>query len=196
MFIVISIKKKKMLLVLSSVPLLKQQFNELKNGRSETNRDQKSKNFDSNLLKIDKKYYKGINIYYTWYITIKKIDDCENIYNVNPLYLLANDASEYIEEKDGNIYFIFYDSVNKNNTLLNKFANVWDGIKNEIKAINGGGEKNYRKDYMKIKSNSDDNLPLNNSLKYHAVAIIIRSVFEEGGKLYAQGFLDDCLYEL
>ena len=153
------------------------------------------KNFDSNLLKIDKKYYKGINIYYIT-ITIKKIHDCENIYNVNPLYFLANHASGYIEEKDGNIYFIFYDSVNKNNTLLNKFANVWDGIKNEIKAINGGGEKNYRKDYMKIKSNSDDNLPLNNSLKYHAVAIIIRSVFEEGGKLYAQGFLDDCLYEL
>ena len=37
------------------------------------------KNFDSNLLKIDKKHYTGINIYYIRYITIKKIDDCENI---------------------------------------------------------------------------------------------------------------------
>ena len=59
----------------------------------------KLKNFDSNLLKIDKKHYKGINIYYIGYITIKKIDDCENIYSVNPLYLLVNHASGYIEEK-------------------------------------------------------------------------------------------------
>ena len=37
------------------------------------------KNFDSNLLKIDKKHYKGINIYYIGYITIKIIDDCDDI---------------------------------------------------------------------------------------------------------------------
>ena len=65
------------------------------------------KNFDSNLLKIDKKHYKGINIYYIGYITIKKIDDCENIHSVNPLYLLVNHASGYIEEKNGNKYLIF-----------------------------------------------------------------------------------------
>ena len=54
-------------------------------------------NFDSNLLKIDKKHYKGINIYYIGYITIKKIDDCENIHSASPLYLLVTHASEYIE---------------------------------------------------------------------------------------------------
>ena len=32
------------------------------------------KNFDSNLLKVDKKSYKNIDIYYTGYITIKDID--------------------------------------------------------------------------------------------------------------------------
>ena len=42
------------------------------------------KYFESNLLKIDKKRYKGIDIYYIGYITIKKIDDCENIRSVNP----------------------------------------------------------------------------------------------------------------
>ena len=57
------------------------------------------KHFNSNLLKIDKKHYKGINIYYIGYITIKKIDDCENISSVNPLFLLVNHASRYIEEK-------------------------------------------------------------------------------------------------
>ena len=48
---------------------------------------------------------------------------------------------------------------------------------------------------MKIKFNSDENLPLNKPLKFHAITIIIRSVFEKGGKLYPQDFLDDTLYE-
>ena len=49
---------------------------------------------------------------------------------------------------------------------------------------------------MKIKINSDDELPLNKPLKFHAMTIIIRSVFEEDGKFYPQPFLDDTLYEL
>ena len=56
-------------------------------------------NFDSSLLKIDKKSYKGIGIYNIGYITIKKIDDYENIYSVNPLYLIIAHANGYIEEK-------------------------------------------------------------------------------------------------
>ena len=46
------------------------------------------KNFHSNLLKIDKKLHKDIDIYYFGYITIKKFIDCENIDSVNPLYLI------------------------------------------------------------------------------------------------------------
>ena len=115
------------------------------------------------------------------------------MYSVNPLYLIVNHASGYIEEKNGNKYLIFDDSVNENKGLLKKYADVWDGIKNKIKAINGGKENDYRKDYMKIKFNSDDGLPLNKPLKFHAMTIIIRSVFEEGGKLYLQVVLDDAL---
>ena len=48
------------------------------------------KNFESNLLKIDKQHYKGINIYYIGYITIKIIDDCESIYSDNSLHLQVN----------------------------------------------------------------------------------------------------------
>ena len=44
------------------------------------------KDFKPNLLEIDKKSYKNIDIYYIGYITIQKIDDYENIYGVNPLY--------------------------------------------------------------------------------------------------------------
>ena len=69
--------------------------------------------FYSSLLKINKKSYKNIGIYNIGYITIKKIDDYENIYSVNPLYLQVNHANGYIEEKNENKYLIFDDSVNE-----------------------------------------------------------------------------------
>ena len=152
------------------------------------------KNFESNLLQIDKKSCKNIGIYNIGYITIKQMDDCENIYSVNPLYLLVNHASRYIKEKNENKYLIF-DSTDENKELLKKYNDVWNGIKNKIEEMSNG-ECNYEKDYMKIKFNSDDNLPLNKPLKFHSMTITIRSVFEEDSKLYPQVFLDDTLYEL
>ena len=59
-----------------------------------------------------------------------------------------------------------------------------------------GYECDYESDYMKIKFNSNDNLPLNKHLKFHNMIITIRSVFEKDGKFYPQVFLDDTLYEL
>ena len=56
-------------------------------------------NFDSSLLKLNKKSHKDIGIYNIRYITIKKIGDCKNIYSVNPLYLGITHASGYIEKK-------------------------------------------------------------------------------------------------
>ena len=112
------------------------------------------------------------------------------------MYLLINHANGFIEETNENKYLIFDDSVNENKGLLKNYADVWKGIKNQIKSINDIRENDYEKDYMKIKFNSVDNLPLNKPLKFHTMAIIIRSVFEEDGKLYPQDFLDDTLYEL
>ena len=151
------------------------------------------KDFDARLLKIDKKSY--IDIYYIGYITIKKVDDSESIYSVNRLYLRINHVNGYIEEKNGNKYLIFA-SVDENKEVLKKYADFWDAIKNKIKAINGDKENDYEKDYMKIKFNSDDDLPLNKPLKFHVMTLIIRSVFEEDGKFYTQLFLDGTLYEL
>ena len=152
------------------------------------------KHFDLMLLKIDKKSYKDIGIYNIGYITIKKIDDCENIYSVNPLYLLVNHANGYIEEKGVNKYLIF-DFADENKELLKKYNYVWNKIKNKIEEVSSG-KCDYEKDYMKITFNSDDELPLNKPLKFHNMTISIRSVFEEDGKLYPQIFLDDTLYEL
>ena len=152
------------------------------------------KSFESKLLKIDKKSYKNIGIYNIGYITIKKVDDYENISNVNPLYLIIAHANGYIEQKGVNKYLIF-DSSDENKELLKKYNDVWNGIKNKIEEVSSG-KCDYEKDYMKIKFNSDDNLPLNKPLKFHSMTMISRSVFKEDDKLYPQVFLDDTLYEL
>ena len=108
------------------------------------------------------------------------------------MYLLINHADGYIVEKNGNKYLIF-DSTDENKELLKKYNDVWNGKK--IQEVSSG-EYDYEKDYMKIKFNSDDELPLNKPLKFHNMTIIISSIFQEDGKLYPQVFLDDTLYEL
>ena len=92
--------------------------------------------------------------------------------------------------------YIVFDSTDENKELLKKYNDVWWGIKNEIRTINGGTENDYERDHMKIKFNIDDDLPLNKPLKFHNMTIIIRFAFEEDGKLYPQVFLDDTWYEL
>ena len=77
----------------------------------------KLKILSQNSLKLTKKSYKNIGIYKIGYITIKKIDDCKNIYSLNPLYLLINHANGYVEEKGVNKYLIF-DYTDENKELL------------------------------------------------------------------------------
>ena len=55
--------------------------------------------FHSKLLAIDKKSHKDIDIYYIVYVTIKKFSDCENINNINPLYLIFHSATGYLKKK-------------------------------------------------------------------------------------------------
>ena len=146
------------------------------------------RNFHSNLLKIDKKSHKNIDIYYIGYIMIKKFSDCENIHSVNPLYLIIHSATGYFKEKNGEKYLII-DSTEK-------YEEGFSGIRSKIKTINGGKELFYEKKHTKIGVDTDDNLPLNKQLKFPTLTIIIRCVFQEGKKLYTQIYLDECLYEL
>ena len=101
---------------------------------------------------------------------------------------------DILKKKYVNKYLVF-DSTDKNKELLNKHNHFFNGIRDKMKEINSS-ECDYEKDYMKIKFNSDDNLPLNKPLKFHNMTITIRSVLEEDGKLYPQVFLDETLYEL
>ena len=57
------------------------------------------KHFDAKLLKIDKKDYKEIDIYYIDYVTVKKKDNCNNSNSVNPLYLTIDEMIGDFEEK-------------------------------------------------------------------------------------------------
>ena len=205
-----------MLFVLSLASVFKQKFNKLINGKSQTNKDKKSdllllqwhnyiEEFDLNLIKIDKKSYKDIDVYYIGYIKITKIDDCEKIYSVYSSYLIIAKVDEHIEcksverssagEKNGKKYLGF-DFTDENEEVLKKYTDFWDGIKNKIEKINGSKKGEYGKDFMKIKFNTDDNLPLNKPLKLHLLTIIVRCIFEEDSKFYPQLYLDDCLYEL
>ena len=88
--------------------------------------------FDSSLVKIDKKSYKDINVYFIGYITINKNDDYENIHSVNPLYLIIHSAAGHFKEKNDEKYLIL--------DLADKYEEAWSEIKSEIKTIIGGKE--------------------------------------------------------
>ena len=103
------------------------------------------KDFDARLLKIDKKDYNKIDIYYIGYVTIKKIADYNNN-SINPLYLMINEMIGHFEEKNENKYLVL-DDVNENKEVSKKYEEVWEGVKKEIETINGGEKIEYGKDF-------------------------------------------------
>ena len=146
------------------------------------------KDFQSNLLKIDKKPHKDFDIYYVGYITIKKINDCKNIHSVNPLYLIFNSATGYFKEENEKKYLIL-DSTEK-------YEEVFSDIISEIETINGGEKMYYENKYDRIGVNTDDVVPLNKKIRFPSLTIIIRCIFQNDKKLCPQIYLDECLYEL
>ena len=76
------------------------------------------------------------------------------------------------------------------------FTKLWDEIAYLIKTISEGKKGENEEDFMKIRYESDDNLPLNKILKFPMLTVIDRSVFEENVKYYPQVFLDECVYEV
>ena len=111
------------------------------------------------------------------------------------MYVITGKANGYIEENNGNKYLVFI-STDDNKNILAKLTKLWDDIKHFIETINEGKKDEYEKDFMKIKLNSDDNLPLNKMLKLHMLTVTVRSVFGDNSKYYSQVFLDECLYKL
>ena len=70
----------------------------------------------------------------------------------------------------------------KTKKFQKKYEEVWEGVKKEIEAINGGKKIEYGKDFLKTSFESNDDLPLNKPIKLRLLTIIIRSVFNEDDK--------------
>ena len=87
----------------------------------------------------------------------------------------------HFEEKNKNKYLVL-DDVNKNKEVLKKYEEVWEGVKKENETINSSKKIEYRKDYMKIRLKSNDDLPLNKPIKLRLFTINIRCVISEDGK--------------
>ena len=95
------------------------------------------------------------------------------------MYLIIGKVDGHIEEKNGSQYLVF-DFTHENKEVSKEYTELWNGFKNETETINGGKKGEYGKDFMKVSFDTDDNLPLNKQLTFDMLAIIIRSVYEEG----------------
>ena len=80
------------------------------------------------MLKIDKKDYSEIDIYYIGYVTVRKIANCNKINSVKPFYLMINETISHCEEKNENKYLVL-DDVDRNKEVSKKYEEVWEGVK-------------------------------------------------------------------
>ena len=79
--------------------------------------------------------------------------------------------------------------------LLRDYTEIWDEIKEQIELISDNKVIKYSKDFMKIKFESDDDLPLGKTINIPLCVIIVKGVFEEDSKYYPQVLLRECFYE-
>ena len=113
------------------------------------------------------------------------------INSVNPLHLMIKRIDRFVEQISGDKY-LNISNTQRNNEVLRKYLEVWNGIKDCVEKINDKDSK----DFMKTKFNSDDDIPLNRELYFPTITVVIRCVFAKDGKYYPRIFLDDCLHEV
>ena len=150
------------------------------------------KNVDPNNVKIDGKSYKNIVIYYFRYVTIKD-SEYVKINSVNPLYLIFNKVNGYFEEinKSKSLTLV---STNQSENFK-KYEELWSKIRDLIKSLTKNSN-DYDGKCMRIKFNSDDELPLNKTIEIPSMTIVFGAIFQENNKYYSQVFLDERLYLL
>ena len=157
--------------------------------------------FDSNLLEINKLSFKGVfslNIYYIKYIPTKSSDG-ESIYRTSNdedfLYFFLDDVDGCIEKND-RIKYIAFTPTEKNKEALKDYKKLWEETKRQIEVINDDEPIEYRKDFMKIRFESDNDLPLDKTFNIVDMIIVTASVLEKNGKFYPRIFLHECAYKL
>ena len=148
--------------------------------------------FDGSKIKVDKKYFNDIDIYYLGYEHKKKISECDVINSVNPLYLRIVDMKGQFEKgKDDAWYLVISDK----DDVYKKLVDIFESIKNKITEKTWDVVQ-YDKDYMKIKFESNNIFAADKDVNIHLATIIISAIFAQDGKYYLQLFLDDGLYKL
>ena len=151
-------------------------------------------NFDLNNIKIDtKRSYKDILIYYFGYVAIKDSKNLK-INSVNSLYLIFGKVNGYFDETNRNKYLTLVPT-NESKEIIKKYEELWNKIRDLIRSIIKKSD-DYDVNYMKIKFDSDDELPLNKTIKIPSMMTVVTAIFLENDKYYPQVFLDECLYRL
>ena len=146
--------------------------------------------FDASKIKVDKKDFNDIDIYYLGYEHKKKISECNVINSVNPLYLRIVDIKGQFEKgKDDAWYLVISDK-----DVYKKLVDIFESIKNKITEKTWDALE-YDKDYMKIKFESNNIFSIDNDVNIYTATIIIRAIFAKDGKYYPQLFLDGGLYK-
>ena len=146
--------------------------------------------FDESKIKVDKKDFNDIDIYYLGYEHKKKISECNVINSVNPLYLrIINMNGQFEKGKDDAWYLVISDK-----DVYKKLVDIFESIKNKITEKTWDALE-YDKDYMKIKFESNNIFPTDKDVNIYTATIIIRAIFATDGKYYPQLFLDDGLYK-
>ena len=126
------------------------------------------KSFDPNEIKIYEKSYQNIFIYYTGYVTIKD-SKYVKINSVNPLYLQQNGYFEKMYENK-HLALVLTNEINE---MIKKYYELWSKIRYLIRSITKNSD-DYDKKYMKIKFNSDEELPPNKTTEIHSMIIVVR----------------------
>ena len=116
------------------------------------------------------------------------------IYSVNPLHLIFRSVNGYFEEINRSKYLTLV-TTNKSKEKIKKYGELWSKIRDLIRSITTNSD-GYDDKYMKIKFNSDDELPLNKTIESPMIAIVARVAFHENNKYYPQIFLDECLHKI
>ena len=103
------------------------------------------------------------------------------------LYLFLDDIDGYTEENVGIKYLVFTPT-DKNKEALKNSTELWRETKKQIEVINDDEPTEYRKDFMKIKFESDNDLPLSETFNIVDMIIVVASVLEKNGKYYQHLF--------
>ena len=125
---------------------------------------------------------------------IYDIEYIKSLDNEDSLYLVFNNGDAYIEESNENKYLIFA-STDKNKEALENYTELWDEIKDEIEETISNKRIEYKKTFLKIKFDSDDDLPLREILSISVCITAVGSVFQENSNYYPQVYLHECLCE-